>query len=153
MLFATAINSYWQPIQTWTIVALIISQNGNVFSAMAGTALAAIIVYGVFLNRRAKLSVLRLYGKLSQQDHLLIKAVSNAQELGNSSTQNIAVEFQKLTGIQNSESWFTQKLQDAENSGLIKKKLSSVEDNPTFSWKCQMPSKKAFFNWIPIKFT
>jgi hypothetical protein len=71
------------------------------------------------LDSWAKHFVSMLYGKLPQQDQLAVKAVSNAQKARNASTQNVTAEFQKLTGTQNSESWLTEKLLEAEKFGLI----------------------------------
>jgi hypothetical protein len=148
--FAAAINDYWQPIQTWAIVAIILSQNGLVLSSMAAAVLVAIIAYGQFLGRRQKSAVLRLYGKLSQQDQLLIKAVSNAQKLKNSSTRSVAAEYERLTKSQSSESWVTNKLSEAEDAGLVKRVPLNLVDQPMINWFSQVQSGKSFREWLRI---
>jgi exosortase len=138
LAFALAINAYWQPIQLWTTIALIISQNGLILSAIAGTILVAAIVYWFFLDRHTKHLLLQMYGKLSAQDKLLLTAVANAQKAQNASTQGVTVEFQKLTGAMN-EFWVKQKLQEAQNAGIVKSALVSVQDSPTVRWQLQIP--------------
>ncbi|MCW4009251.1 MAG: exosortase/archaeosortase family protein [Candidatus Bathyarchaeota archaeon] len=150
LIFAKAIHNYWQPIQTWTRVALIVSQNGLVLSALAGVALMAILFYGALLNRRSRLFTLRLYSKISPQNHLLVNAVVNAQHLGDSSTRNVAAEYQKLTDLQISETSFTQMLIDAEKAGLVKKNLLNVDDHPVLNWACPLADKKSLLHWFGL---
>jgi hypothetical protein len=152
MDFAIAINNYWQPIKTWTLVSLVLSQNGQLLAATTGTLLIALIVYAIILSRPVGQFASRLYSKLPMQDQLLIKAVKNAQKTGNSSTQSVANEYQKLTGQQNSETWFTQKLLEAENAGLVKKALTNANDYPTISWKSQMSNQETIFKGLKLNF-
>jgi exosortase/archaeosortase family protein len=149
LTFATAINEYWQPIRTWATVSLIMSQNGFILSEMACAVLVALIIYGVFLDRRAKISLLQLYGKLSPQDQILITAVKNAQKAHNSSTQGVTAEYGKLTGNPN-EYWVERKLAEAEATGLVTKVIANVQDMPVFSWRCQMPRRNALLKWLPF---
>ena len=93
---ANAINNYWQPIQTWSTIALGISQNGFALSAGATAILVFLILYAVYLNRKEKLALLNLYLKLPSQDQLVMKAVTNAENMHNPTTQAITLEFQKL---------------------------------------------------------
>lgn len=76
---AEAINDYWQPIKTWTTIALTLGQNGLALSAATTILLGAFIIYRVFLNLQEKSSLLTLYNKLPTKNQLLIKAVQNAQ--------------------------------------------------------------------------
>jgi hypothetical protein len=138
--FAQAINNYWQPIKTWTAIALIISQNGIALAAATSTLLVILIFCSAFTDKREKALLLRLYSKLPKQDKLLIKAVSNAEKTGNSTTNNIANDFQKLSNTNNFQAWIFEKLQAAENTGLIKKTLTNQNDTPAMVWKSQVPN-------------
>jgi exosortase len=129
---AQAINSYWQPIQTWTTIALALSQNGLALSGGAAAIFVLLVLYEVYTNRREKHALQTLYKKLSAQDQLLIKAVNNVK---NATTQAVTMEFQKLSSIPVSESYITLKLNEAEKAGLIKKALVSENDNPFLIWK------------------
>jgi hypothetical protein len=90
---ANAINNYWQPIKTWTTVALAISQNGLALLTAATIIFVLLILYTMYLNRREKLSLLTLYRKLPTQDQLLIKAIDNIKNTQNTTTQAITTEF------------------------------------------------------------
>ena len=147
---AQAINSYWQPIQTWTTLALTLSQNGLALSTGATVILALIIFYSLYLNRREKRSLLTLYGKLPSQDQLLIKAVTNAQNTLTPTNQAITLEYQKLSQTSAPETWIAQKLQDTENVGLIKKTLINKNDKPAFAWKNQILQENSFLHWLRL---
>jgi exosortase/archaeosortase family protein len=147
---ASAINNYWAPIQAWSAIALAISQNGLALTAGATTILALLILYALYLDRKEKLSLLTLYRKLPAQDQLLIKAVTNGQKQGTPTTQAIGLEYQKISQTPTSEAWITQKLNEAENAGTIKKVLINKDDTPALTWKSQIPEKTSLFNWLKI---
>jgi len=129
---AKAINGYWQPVQTWTTIALALSQNGLSLSAGATGILVLLVAYEIYLNRREKHSLLTFYKKLPTQDQLLINAVGNTKS---GTTEAVKAEFQKLSSTQVSESYINQKLNQKEKEGLIKKALTSKEDKPFLIWK------------------
>ncbi|MGD0996230.1 MAG: hypothetical protein ABR909_11985 [Candidatus Bathyarchaeia archaeon] len=118
-----------------------ISQNGLALSAGATAILVLLILYAVYLDRKEKLALLNLYRKLPSQDQLIMKAVTNAENMHNPSTQAITLGFQKLSQTPTSETWIAQKLDEAENTGLIKKTLTNKDDTPALAWKNQMPEK------------
>jgi hypothetical protein len=129
---AKAINNYWQPIQTWTTIALALSHNGLALSGGAAAIFILLVLYELYIDRREKRALLTLYKKLSAQDQLLIKAVNNIK---NATTQAVTMEFQKLSSIPVSEFYIAQKLNEAEKAGLIKKALVSENDSPLVIWK------------------
>jgi len=148
---ANAINNYWQPIQTWSIVALSISQNGLALSAGATTILVLLIFYAIYLDRKDKLALLNLYRKLPLQDQLIIKAVNNTKNTNNPTTQAITLAYQKLSKTPTAETWIAQKLTEAENAGTIKKILINKDDNPALAWKNQIPEKTSLLKWLKIQ--
>jgi hypothetical protein len=148
--FAVAINQYWQPIQSWTRVAIIMSQNGLLLSETTAALLAAVVVYAIYLQNRARHFSENLYYKLPEQDRLLVKAVINTQEQGNASTENVAAEYQKLTNTPHTLEWVEEKLEQAQTAGLLEKKIASVNDYPALSWQTQFPNRPAFLKWLPF---
>jgi hypothetical protein len=148
---AIAINEYWQPIKTWTQITLVISQNGLSLIGVTSIVLVALVFYRLLLNRKAKLSLLRLYGKLPEQGKLLVKAVQNAQNLGASNSMAVANEFRKLTETESSEAFVASKLEEAENAGLIRKVITSKNDVPTINWKSINFQKTGILNLIRRK--
>jgi hypothetical protein len=148
---ANAINNYWAPIQTWSIIALSISQNGLALSAGATAILVLLILYALYLDRKEKHALLNLYRKLPTQDQLIIKAVTNAKNMHNPTTQAITLEYQKLSKTPTPETWITQKLNEAENAGTIKKILINKDDNPAIAWKSQIPEKTSLLKRLKIQ--
>jgi len=143
---AKTINNYWKPIITWSTATLLISQNGLFLSIGATAILVLLILYAVYLDVNEKRSLLTLYRKLSPQNQLLIKAISNIDN--NNSTEAIVTEFQKLSSHSVTELYVTQKLKEAENTGLIKQTVKNLRDNPILVWKLQLPKKNSFKNII-----
>jgi hypothetical protein len=43
MPIAKSVNDYWEPIKTWTTIALTISQNGLAFSALSAALLVVLL--------------------------------------------------------------------------------------------------------------
>jgi len=88
--------------------------------------------------------------KQQHQDQLIMKAVTNAKNMHNPTTQAITLEFQKLSPTPTSETWIAQKLDEAENVGTIKKIFINKDDNPALAWKNQIPEKTSLFHWLKI---
>jgi hypothetical protein len=63
-----------------------------------------------------------------------MKAVTNAQNMNNPATQAVTLEFQKTI-----KNMGPQKLDEAENIGLLKKILINKDDNFALAWKSQIP--------------
>jgi exosortase/archaeosortase family protein len=143
--FATAINDYWEPIKNWTPIILVLSQNGLVLSAATTALLIALLFYRFFLNRQDKASLLTLYTKLSERAQNLITAVKNAQKQKNPTTSGIAKELEKLTNKPVDLTWLTEKLEETQNTGLIKKQLTNKNDAPAIAWKNQVPDRTPTF--------
>lgn len=134
--FAEAINNYWQPIKTWSVITLAISENGLALSTAAAAVLVFLVLYALYLDRQEKQSLLTLYKKLPAQDQLLLKAVKNTET---ASTNQVTEELQKLTGTSVSEEAVSQKLEEAQKAGLIKKALINSRDTPIIQWQSQLP--------------
>ena len=136
---ALAINNYWQPIKSWSAAALVISQNGIIFSSVATAFLVLLILYALYIDKNQKRSLLSSYKKLSEQNQHLIKAIDNIKDKRNITTQAIMNEFQKISPDPVSETLLLDKLSQAENAGLIKKVLINKNDKPILLWKNQLP--------------
>jgi exosortase len=140
---AKDVNSYWQPVQSWSVVALAMSQNGLVLSTLAVVIFAVLILYTVFFDRRKKKLLLNLYSKLSEQNKTLLKAVDNAEKQGNPTTEGILTELQKLTNATVDKETLVQKLTEAEHAEIIEKAVANREDEPIIEWKSQLPQQSA----------
>ena len=141
---AKAVNDYWEPIKTWTTIALTISQNGLALSAISIALLIALLFYKAFLDFQEKTSLLTLYNKLPKQKQQLIKAVANAKKQGNPTTQGIAKELNKLTDNPIDIEQLQADLQEAERIGLIDRTLVNGEDKPAYAWRSLTPEHSRF---------
>jgi hypothetical protein len=100
----------------------------------------ALIIYWLILNRQEKHLLLRLYDKLPKQTQQLVTAVANASKTGKPTTTQIADELQKLTNTPNPEN-LDEKLQEAQNAGLIEQNITNQDDSPAIYWKSRLPQK------------
>jgi len=76
---ANAINNYWQPIQTWSTIALSIS------------------LYGLYLDRKEKLSLLNLYRKTSNPRPTANQSSHQHPKTRQPTNQAITLEYQKIS--------------------------------------------------------
>jgi exosortase/archaeosortase family protein len=146
---AKSINDYWQPIKTWTAVALTISQNGLALSAATIALLVAFVIYRLIIYRQEKSSLLILYGKLPITKQQLIQAVQEAQREGNSTTQGIADQLNKQPNKKTTSEQLCSELEEAEKVGLIGKSVINHQDKPAYAWKSLLPHRN-FLKSIPF---
>lgn len=139
---AKAINEYWEPIKTWTTIALAISQNGLTLAALPAVLLIVLLMYKVYLNIQELSALKRLYSKLPAQTQQLITAIENSQTNNNPTQHGIATEYEKLTQTKPDPQWLNQKLQEIHNTGLIKQKLINQNDQPKTAYQTQMPTSQ-----------
>ena len=135
---AEAINNYWQPIQTWSPIALSISQNGLVLSAISISLLISLLLYRIFLNYQEKIALKTLYSKLPAQTQKLAQAVKNAQQQNNPTAQGIADELKKTTNNPTELKTLTGKLKELQATGLIKQIIVNFNDQPAIHWVSQL---------------
>jgi len=138
--FGKAIANHWQPIKTWSQIALLISQNGINLITIIIALLATVLSYQVIKNLGKKKSKLNLYNKLAlQEERLILKAAYQAAKADKPTGNAIASHYQKLAGKTIEINRLLQKLNQAEETGLIKRDITSREDEPTLIWKSQIP--------------
>ncbi len=130
---ATAIANYWQPIKTWTQIALIISKNGLALAGATATLLVAIIFLEAFQKIRGKKTNKNTYSKLSITDQQIIKAVGETS--GTPTPHNIAITYQKLSDKEITTNDLIRKLTQAEKTGLIEKNITNDQDQPLLVYK------------------
>jgi len=134
---AKAIANHWQPIKTWSQIALTISQNGPALIAITTTLLIILLTYMAFEHWRTTKSNQKAYQKLNPQDRQILNATHQTQK--SATTQNIGTTYQKLTGKTISLRTLHQKLEQAQKLGLTKKEITNQEDQPVQTWKAQIP--------------
>jgi exosortase len=127
---AQAIANYWQPIKSWTQIALTISQNGPALTATTTALLAITVILFTLNDRREKDKNYKVYQKLSKTTKQIIDAVSQTEKCKTPTMENIAKNRQD-TPPKN----ILQKLLEIQKTGLVKSQVVNKQDEPIQIWK------------------
>ena len=143
--FAKAIANYWQPIKIGSQIAPLIFQNGITLIAITIAPLATILSYQIIKDRKEKKSNLKIYNKLAlQEEKLILQAAHQASKKEKPTANTIASHHQKLTGKTIEPELLIEKLKEAEKAGLIKREITSQEDEPILIWETQVSLPKSY---------
>ena len=133
-----AIANYWQPIKIWSQIALAISQHGNTLIIVTATLLAMMLMYQIIKKQIEKEYNLKVYNKLALKERIILQAVYQAGKKGKPTSTAIASSYHKLTGKSIGLNVLIKKLEEAHDAGLVKKDITSQEDEPLLIWKSQI---------------
>ena len=135
---ATAIISYWQPIKTWSQIALLLSQRGAQLAAITSTLLVPIAVLYARDRRKQRKANAKAYRKLSEPNKQIIDTVLETEKTTTPTLGAIADRYKNRTGESIEGERLQQKLSEAEKTGLIKRDIDNNHDEPTQIWKTQV---------------
>jgi exosortase len=138
--FATAIAQYWEPIKTWTQVALLLSQQSLPLAAATGIPIPVITVLFILRKRNERKANTRAYPKLSRPTRDIIDIVSETEKTMTSTLHAISTAYENRTGESIENEKMLEKLGEVEKTGIIKRETANVQDQPTQVWKTQMTS-------------
>jgi len=136
--FATAINNYWEPIKTWTPIALSLSQQSLPLAAATSIPIPIIALLYLLRKRNERKANSRAYTKLSQPAKDIIDIVSETEKKTALTLDKIADTYQKTTNQTISKDQLMQKLAELEKIGIIKSHIKNKQDEPTLTWKTQI---------------
>ncbi len=139
---ATAIAQHWEPIKTWSQIALILSQNGAYFVAITTGLLAMVTVLYALKARQQKKSNTKAYQKLSQPAKQILDVVRETQETTVPTLHAIAATYTCRTGETIEKEKVLDRLSEAEKTGIVKNRIVSKEDEPTQIWRITTSSAK-----------
>jgi len=138
--FGKAIANHWQPIKTWSQIALTIAQHGNILIAITIALLPITLALRAVEKQKERKSNLRVYNKLAlEEDKLILQAVHQAAKEDKPTGNGIALCYRRLAGKPIESSLLLQKLNEAEEGGLVSKEIISRDDEPVLVWKSQVP--------------
>jgi exosortase len=136
---AATIAEYWQPIKTWTTVALTISKNGIALAETTTAFLAVTTAFYFFENRQKRKANTIAYSKLSNTDQQLVNTIRKMQKEKTLPTLNkLQAAFQQETGQSIDVQQLEQKLAELGKIGIIKTIIANVQDEPAQTWKTQI---------------
>ena len=135
---AMMVASYWQPIKTWSPIALIISRNGDrlVFTSSV-LLLGVALIYTLEREGQMKQNR-RAYKKLSRDHRHLATAVRIAEKNGQATLGNIQKVYQKITENLVSKEGLLEKLRQIEKLDIVKQQILNVNDEPIQTWRTQL---------------
>lgn len=141
---ATTIAKHWQPIKTWTQMAILISQNGDTLIVIIIGLLTLVIGFYVLERRRERKTNTHTYQKLSNPNKHLIDTIYMTEKTGTPILNAIAVQYQGITGETIEKEKLFQKLVEVEKTGIIRSKMTNQYDEPFQTWKTQMVFTKTW---------
>jgi len=130
--FATALANHWEPIKTWTVVAMFLNQNSLILAATAVAFLMAIFIFYLYEIRKQQKANEVVYQKLSKPNQQLLDIITKKSTL----TQ-IAEAYQQVTGEPITSEQIQQRITDLERTGIVKTKITNNQDEPKQIWKTQ----------------
>jgi len=145
---------HWLPIKSWSLLALLISQNGPTLIAITTTLLVVALVYQTNKNEKRKLLNLTAYDKLaSEQEKLILQAADKTATEDAKPTGNaIARTYQKITGKTIDTTLLVADISKADEAGFIKANLANQDDEPILIWENQIPFRPSKLQNIFEKF-
>lgn len=135
---ATSIASYWQPIKTWSQMALLLSQNGDQLIAVTIALLAGIIVFWALHWRRERKDNLQTYNKLSKPNKQMIDAILETEKVSIPTPQNILITYQNAIKQPVDKDKVLRELSEMEKTGIVKSCVFNRDDEPILVWKTQI---------------
>jgi len=137
LTFATEIVSHWQPIKTWSQMALLISQNGDKLIIATMTLLSGVLIVYSLEKRRERKQNTIAYQKFSKANKQTIDAVHQTEKTIMPTLNNISKTYDKVTGKTVGKEKLMQKLTEAEKIGIIKKDIANRRDEPVQIWRTE----------------
>jgi hypothetical protein len=135
---AETIASYWQPIKSWSPVALTLSKNGDTLIIASSSLLCLIIpIYALMKNNQVRKNR-TAYKKLSEDYKLLVTAVHGAEKQGLALLDKVSTNYQQLTGNVLDKEALLRKLYEVEKLDMIKRRIASRNDEPVQVWRTQL---------------
>jgi len=133
--FAKAIVNHWQPIKTWSLIALTLSQNGSTLIAITTLTLTTIATAWIIQQQIQKRLNQKVYQKLSEKDRQILLAIKESNRNHKGITQEIASTYKTLNGEEIELETLYKRLNDMEELDLTKQHIANENDQPILKWK------------------
>ena len=134
---AKAIAQYWQPIKTWTYIAILASQHGDKLTIITVALLAAVTALYAFERRKKRKKNANVYRKLSKPSRQIIDAIHETEKKNITTLNNIAIAYQNITGQPIDKEKLLHELSAIEKTGITESVVANRNDEPTLVWNTQ----------------
>jgi len=141
--FGKTMVEYWLPIKSWSLVALLISQNGILLLAITIAALTPILAIQTIKKQKQTELNQKAYSNLvSNQEKLILQSIDNAPKNSQLTGNTVAELYKKSAGKNIDTTLLLEELNRAQQAGFIKGELANQEDAPILTWKTRTPLLK-----------
>jgi len=132
---ATTIANYWQPITRWSWAALTIAKNGPKLIMITGALLIGTLIISLYQDRNRRRGIKHAFTHLYEPVDLYIIDAIKALTKEVAIEYKIASKYKELSGNEIDMEELKKKLNEAEEFGLIQRKLISINNKPYITWK------------------
>jgi hypothetical protein len=132
---AEAIANHWQPIKTWALISMFISQHDLELATTASAILVVLSALYIIEVRRQRRTSMNAYQKLGTKDQQLVSAVKETQRTNLPTLERIREAYQKRSGAKLTAQQFEQRLTELQNVNMVKSTLSNNRDEPIITWQ------------------
>ena len=139
---ARAIAQYWQPIKTWTQIAILISQSGDKLTAITTGLLILVVAIFVLERKKERKVNANAYQKLSKPNKEIINIIHETEKTTTPTLNNIAITHRNTTRKPINKEKLLHTLTEIEQTGIIKSEVANKEDEPIQIWKTTMSFAK-----------
>ena len=115
LAIAVVTASYWQPIKTWSQIALLISQNSDKLIIATMALLSVVLIFYNLEKRKERKKNTIAYQKLSKANKQIINAVHQTEKTIMPTLNNISKTYNKITGETVDKEKLMQKLSEVLN--------------------------------------
>jgi hypothetical protein len=140
--FAKEIVNYWQPMKTWSLMALILSQYGDKLTIIASSLLAIPIIFIVYEKRKEGNKNFLFYQKLSLVDRQIIDTIQLTEKTNTPTLGNIYLNYKKIINNNIEKKEMLNTLIEAEKTGLVSDQIINCQDEPMQVWKVNINKHK-----------
>ncbi len=135
---ATEIIEYWQPVKTWSIVTLQVSQNGDLL-IVANLFLLGLIILTYLNQKKGKKQENKVaYKKISAEKRQLIDAIRETEKDSKSTLDNIARVLGRNKDTTFEKTELLEQIVELEKMDLVRKALANRYDDPVRIWKTNL---------------
>ncbi len=130
---AQAIANYWEPTNEWTQIALIVAENGPKLLFLMLSTFIGINAYVILYKRNRRKKIMTLISRLEdplEKGLLIMLSKDNV-------IKTLPILTSQLKNIQNNlhEKTIYEKLKQAEKTGVVRRKISNINDDPYLTWE------------------
>ena len=130
--FAIALANHWEPIKTWTTVAMFLNRNSIILASTSIAFLGVIAILNINETRKRQRANIIVYQKLSKPNQQLLDIIGKESTL-----TSIASAYQQATGEPTTQEQIQQRIADLEKTGIVENQIINNQDEPKQIWRTQ----------------